>query len=110
MDPSPELINHNNATNSDYQSGLNLLRTQIDKLDKNLLNILCERMRVSGRVGELKKRFDKPARQPDRENALLEQFKTAGATLGLSPEFSAEIFKAIHTESVNIQNKIINSK
>lgn len=108
MDSSHELKVKDSTTNSDYQSELNNLRTQIDELDRRLLNILKERMSISAKVCELKKKFDKPILQPHRMEIVLEQFKAAGSALGLSQEFSAQIFKVIHDESVDIQNKINN--
>lgn len=103
MDPS-------SAANTEYQTELGHLRDQIDDLDQKLLNTLAERMLVCGKVGELKKRFDKPVVQPDRVGELLQQFKSAGSEKGLSKEFAAQLFIIIHEESVNIQNKIKNEQ
>lgn len=100
---------HSNTTTSEYQAGLSQLRTQIDELDQRLFNILKDRMLVSVKVGELKKKFNKPAVQPDRMDILTQRYKDAGSALGLNPEFAAQIFKVIHDESVRIQNEILNS-
>lgn len=108
MDSSSELEqnSNNNSTNSEYHTELIHLRTKIDVLDRKLLAILRERMLISVKVGELKKKFNKPVLQPDRLETLLQKFKATGSALGLKKEFTAQIFNAIHEESVNIQNEI----
>lgn len=108
MDSSSELDQNSskNRTDSEYQAELMHLRTKIDELDRKLLAILSERMLISVKVGELKKRFDKPVLQPDRVETLLQKFKATGSALGLKKDFTAHIFNAIHEESVSIQNEI----
>lgn len=94
------------SVNPEFQSELSHLRKHIDALDSQLLQILSDRMKVSVKVGELKKKFDQPIFQPDRMDALSEKFQLKGSALGLSMEFAAEIFEAIHEESVQVQYKV----
>lgn len=102
-----ELRKHDNPENSEYQSELDRMRTEIDELDQNLLSILADRMRISQKVGELKRTHNIAIFQPDRWEVVLRGSKRAGVSLGLSEEFTEQIYKAIHQESVNIQNKIM---
>lgn len=109
MDQSSESKIQLNTTNSEYLSELNHLRRKIDELDRQLLNTLSERMLISVKVGELKRKFNEPVLQPDRMEIILQQFKAKGSALGLNERFAAQIFASIHDESVNIQNQIHSS-
>ncbi|XOD68812.1 MAG: chorismate mutase [Flavobacteriales bacterium AspAUS03] len=102
-----KLRQHDNPENSEYQSQLERMRAQIDELDQNLISLLAERMRVSEKVGELKKMHNVAIFQPNRWESILQRSKRSGKSLGLSEECTDQIFKTIHQESVNIQNKIM---
>ncbi|XOD67656.1 MAG: chorismate mutase [Flavobacteriales bacterium Tduv] len=102
-----EVRQHDNPENSEYQLGLDRMRAQIDELDQNLLSILADRMRTSQKVGDLKRAHNVAIFQPDRWEVVLKRSKRTGQSLGLSEEFTEQFYKAIHQESVNIQNKIM---
>ena len=51
---------------------LEQLRDGIDKIDRELLPMFIERMRLCGQVGEYKKRTDMPVLDSGREKQLLE--------------------------------------
>lgn len=79
------------------------LRRQIDRIDAQLLDILAQRMSVSRRIGDLKRRNGMTVVQPDRYRKLIETRRAEGAALGLGPEFLETILRAIHEESVRQQ-------
>lgn len=94
---------------ADYRKELSNLRAQIDIIDNQLIDILGKRMQVSDHIGELKKNRNVAVLQTNRWNAILGKMILEGETKGLSEEFVLRMFKAIHQESINHQEKILNS-
>jgi chorismate mutase len=94
---------------AEYKSNLNNLRAQIDVIDNQLIEILAKRMKVADAIGELKKQRNVAVLQTNRWNAILGKMILEGEGKGLSEEFVLRMFKAIHQESINHQEKIINS-
>lgn len=94
---------------SEYNSKLSNLRAQIDIMDNQLLDILGKRMKISEGIGELKKQKNVAVLQSARWNEILGAMILEGETKGLSEEFVLRMFKAIHQESINHQEKIINA-
>ena len=94
---------------ADYKNQLNTLRTQIDVIDHGLLETLGKRMKVAVSIGELKKKKNVAVLQTKRWNEILGNMILEGEKKGLSEEFVLRMFKAIHQESINNQEKVINS-
>ena len=94
---------------ADYQNQLNTLRTQIDVIDHGILETLGKRMKVAVSIGELKKQKNVAVLQTKRWNEILGNMILEGEKKGLSEEFVLKMFKAIHQESINNQEKVINS-
>ncbi|GMN05865.1 bifunctional 3-deoxy-7-phosphoheptulonate synthase/chorismate mutase type II [Croceitalea sp. MTPC5] len=92
---------------AEYNSKLNNLRAQIDIIDNQLIQTLGERMKVSDGIGELKKQKNVAVLQTNRWNAILGKMILEGESRGLSEEFVLRMFKAIHQESINHQEKIL---
>ena len=93
----------------DFKNSLNTLRTQIDVIDQGLLDTLGKRMKVAIEIGNLKKKKNVAVLQTKRWNEILGKMISDGEEKGLSEEFILRMFKAIHQESINHQNRIINS-
>ena len=94
---------------ADYKNQLNTLRTQIDVIDHGILETLGKRMKVAMSIGELKKKKNVAVLQTKRWNEILGNMILEGEKKGLSEEFVLKMFKAIHQESINNQEKVINS-
>ncbi|MCL6268101.1 bifunctional 3-deoxy-7-phosphoheptulonate synthase/chorismate mutase type II [Flagellimonas myxillae] len=94
---------------AEYNSKLSNLRAQIDVIDNQLIDILGKRMKVSDGIGELKRQKNVAVLQSNRWNAILGKMILEGESQGLSEEFVLRMFKAIHQESINHQEKIINA-
>ncbi len=92
-----------------YKKDLSNLRAQIDIIDNQLIDILGKRMKVSDGIGELKKQKNVAVLQTTRWNSILGKMILEGEAKGLSEEFVLKMFKAIHQESINHQEKILNS-
>jgi chorismate mutase len=93
----------------EYNAELSHLRAQIDVVDNQLIEILGKRMKFSDGIGALKKKKNVAVLQSKRWNEILGNMVLEGEQNGLSEEFILKMFKAIHQESINHQEKIINS-
>jgi chorismate mutase len=94
-------------TEADYRNALNTLRTQIDVVDHQLIEILGKRMKIADGIGALKKEKNVAILQSRRWNEILGKMILEGEENNLSEEFVLKVFKAIHQESINHQKKII---
>ena len=84
------------------------MRTQIDVIDHQLIEIMGKRMKVADEIGALKKSRNVAVLQTKRWNEILGKMILQGEEKNLSEEFILRVFKAIHQESINHQEKIIN--
>jgi chorismate mutase len=85
------------------------MRQQINQLDDELLQLIGQRMKVADQIGQYKKDNNITILQTNRWNAILERAYERGEKLGLGKEFITKYFDAVHMESINHQNKIMNS-
>lgn len=93
---------------AEYNNELNNLRAQIDVVDNQLIDLLGKRMKVADAIGKLKKQKNVAVLQSKRWNEILGKMVLEGDEKGLSEEFILRLFKAIHQESINHQEKVIN--
>jgi len=93
---------------AEYINEINNLRAQIDVVDNQLIELLGKRMKVADSIGKLKKQKNVAVLQSKRWNEILGKMVLEGDEKGLSEEFILRLFKAIHQESINHQEKIIN--
>ena len=101
-------IRKETETDSKYRDSLENLRAQINVIDDQLIETLGKRMKVADQIGLLKKEKNVAVLQSKRWNEILGNMVLEGEQKGLSEEFILRMFKAIHQESINHQEKIIN--
>jgi Chorismate mutase len=63
---------------------LNALRDQIDHVDKQLVDLLAQRLKLVAGVGEVKSRYGIPVYAPDREAAMLASRRAEAESVGYS--------------------------
>lgn len=85
------------------------LRTVIDSFDKDLIQILMKRMRVSAEIGQLKSENNITILQAERWAEIFHTRKEIAQQINVNPELVYEIFKLIHRESIKIQNEVMKS-
>ena len=83
------------------------LRSQIDKLDDELLELLTRRMRVSRDIGQYKKEHNMPVLQAQRYDELLARRAGQAAQMGMDREFMRTVLQAIHEESIRQQMEVL---
>ena len=93
-----------------YVNELEKLRTKIDSFDDTLLRVLGERMTIVEDIGRLKKSQNVAVLQNARWHEILKKMVDMGEKENLSAEFVTKIFQAIHQESINHQEQIMNQK
>ena len=101
-------IRKETETAPEYRESLENLRAQINVVDDQLIELLGKRMDVADKIGALKKEQNVAILQSRRWNEILGNMVLEGNSKGLSEEFVLKMFKAIHQESINHQEKIIN--
>jgi chorismate mutase len=94
---------------AEFNSSLINLRAQIDVVDNQIIELLGKRMKVADSIGLLKKQKNVAVLQSKRWNEILGKMVLEGEERGLSEEFILKMFKAIHQESINHQERKINS-
>tara|TARA_Y100000766_G_C18765370_1_gene535618 strand:+ start:643 stop:915 length:273 start_codon:yes stop_codon:yes gene_type:complete len=50
---------------------LSILRNQINKLDEKLFSMICKRMNIAKKIGEIKVQYNMEIADNDRENELI---------------------------------------
>ena len=93
----------------DYVSKLSTLRSHIDIIDDQLLDLLKKRMNIADEIGTLKKANNVAILQNQRWHEILGKVILEGEQYGLSEEFIIQVFKAIHQESINRQTAVVSS-
>lgn len=91
-----------------YQHSLDELRGVIDRLDNEIFNLLGKRMEAAENIGRIKRENNVMILQTNRWNQVVERVLARSEELGLSREFLHVLLEAIHLESINKQNNILN--
>ncbi len=95
------------SESEEFQNKLNTLRAKIDVADNQLIELLSKRMKISDEIGKVKKSQNVSVLQTKRWNEILGNMVLEGEQHGLSEEFILRLFKAVHQESINHQEKIM---
>jgi len=89
-----------------FQHKLEELRTEIDKLDGELLQILAKRMDIIDEIGEYKSENDITILQMKRWAGIIKDRLSIGTHMGLNNVFLKKILILIHKESIQRQENI----
>ncbi|WP_291944721.1 chorismate mutase [Chitinophaga sp.] len=92
----------------DFNSALEKLRAQINQVDDEIMLLLGNRMKIAEKIGTYKKENNITILQTNRWNEILERNIAKGEKLGLTKEFILKYFDAVHLESINRQNRVMN--
>jgi len=104
-------ISWRRATTDDpeYVEALEQLRREIDQIDAEVFNLLSRRMNTAENIGRIKLDNNVAILQSDRWQSIVDRVTERYSGLGLSKEFLHTVLEAIHIESINRQNKVMNS-
>lgn len=95
---------------AEFQNRLEELRTEIDKIDQQLIDIIAQRMSIVEQIGNYKKENKITILQLKRWNQIFRERIENGEELGLSREFIMKLLEVVHEESIQRQINVMNKK
>ncbi len=103
-------VRNPDSDNREYKESIEQLRSRIDVIDEEIINLLASRMDISRKIGEYKKDNNIAILQTSRWDSLLDEMVRKGSESGLSKDFVTTLFNAIHEASVQVQNEVLEAK
>ena len=91
-------------------NALMALRGQIDHLDDEIMDLLSRRMKLADQIGLYKKEHNMTILQAKRWNDIMQRALAQGLPIGLSREFIIRYLDAVHLESIQHQNRVMNEE
>ncbi|MBN8445755.1 MAG: bifunctional chorismate mutase/prephenate dehydrogenase [Gammaproteobacteria bacterium] len=79
------------------------LRTQIDAIDSQLVELLAARAKVTAEVGRVKQQYALPLYVPERELSLLKARREQAEHIGVSAELVEDVLRRVMRESYQTQ-------
>ena len=89
------------------RKNIDALRTEINKIDASLLDLLSKRRELSRDIIKAKDLNDLPIRDERREKELLQRLTSDGKKKGLDGEYISKIFYEIIENSVRLQQQYV---
>jgi chorismate mutase domain of T-protein len=83
---------------------LNALRDQIDHVDKQLIDLLTQRLKLVAGVGEVKSRYGIPVYAPEREAAMLASRRAEAEASGIPADLIEDVLRRVMRESYSSEN------
>lgn len=96
--------------NKSFKDTLSVLREQIDQLDDEIMQKLAKRMGISEKIGQYKKDNNVTILQVNRWEEIIATRLAMSLAMGLTEEFTKDMLKLIHNESIQIQTKVMNKE
>ncbi len=104
------LVIRKETVSTAFKTKLEGLRSEIDKLDEELIDILARRMTVVEEIGHYKKENRITILQVKRWKKIIHDRLEHGVRLGLNREFVIRLLEAIHDETIQKQMDVMNRK
>ncbi|MEI6748188.1 MAG: chorismate mutase [Bacteroidota bacterium] len=86
------------------------LRREIDKIDAELIDILCRRMKIVEDIGHYKRDNNITILQLKRWSDIITDRLNIGVSMGLSRDFLLKMLQLVHKESIQKQTEIMNEQ
>ncbi len=103
------VIKHETVNNPEFENRLDMLRSRIDVIDAELLEILSSRVDIVKEIGKYKKENNVMALQINRWGQLMDNRVNLGKRLDLNETFVKILFQLIHEDSIRMQTEIMDS-
>lgn len=100
-------IRETTSENVEFMNKLEELRSKIDNVDRELIEVLATRMAIVGKIGEYKKENNVTSFQVKRWDEIMKNRADIAQKMNLSADYITEIFKIVHEESVRKQTEIM---
>ncbi len=102
------LILRKPSGNAEFQNRLEELRSEIDKIDQQLIDIIAQRMSIVDQIGNYKRENKITILQLKRWNQIFRERIENGEELGLTREFIMKLLEIVHQESIQRQIDVMN--
>lgn len=99
---------HETTDKAEFLNALETFRIRINHIDDEILTLLGNRMQIAAQIGLYKKENNITILQTNRWNDILEKAIKKGEKVGLTKDFVLKFLDAVHLESINRQNKVMN--
>lgn len=97
-----------NSDNPLFLGHMDSLREKIDSVDKQIIELLAQRMNYVEEIGKYKLHNKVTIFQRRRWERILSSRKKLGKKLGLSEQFIKKLLQLVHKESISKQTEIMN--
>lgn len=92
---------------TEFESTIEKLRRNIDKIDAELIDILAKRMRIVEEIGHYKKDNNIAVLQIRRWRQMIIDRLGVGSKMNLDREFLLKLLQLVHEESIRVQEEIM---
>lgn len=96
------------SSDNNFENVLEALREQIDSIDKQMLELLSQRMNVVQEIGRFKSESKVTILQLRRWEKIIETRVKLGKRLGLTEDFVKKLLQLVHKESIQRQTEVMN--
>jgi chorismate mutase len=103
------VIRYANSDDPLFENMLDTLRSRIDGIDHEIIEILASRMEIVRQIGEYKKENKVTALQINRWSQIMEDRVNLARKLNIDETLVKLIFQLIHEDSVRQQTEIMDS-
>lgn len=104
------IIRDANSKDVDFELRLKDLRTKIDKIDNDLLEVMAARMQVAEEIAMHKKEHNITILQVNRYEEIMNNRVAKGKSLLLKEEFVKSLYEMIHKNSIKRQTEVMNNE
>ncbi len=105
-----KLIIRSISGGQEFQTKLEQLRSEIDKLDTVLIDIISKRLKIVNEIGKYKKLNNITILQQKRWEYIINDRAISASKSDINQEFLKELFESIHKESIRLQTDIMNEE
>ncbi len=104
------VIRYASSDNPQFENKLELLRSRIDMIDYEIMEVLAQRMNIIRQIGQYKKENQVTALQVNRWAQIIEDRSKLAVKLDLDDTFIKALFQLIHEGSVRQQTDIMDNE
>ncbi|MBT8214343.1 MAG: 3-deoxy-7-phosphoheptulonate synthase [Acidimicrobiia bacterium] len=87
--------------------GIPMLRDEIDRIDRQLVKLIARRLHSSVEIARIKAVEGISLRSPDREAELIEEARDDARSLGIDPEYAADLMDLVLRYSRDAQHRAL---
>ncbi len=91
-----------------FEDKLTELRSQIDKLDDQIIQKIGERMKIAEQIGAFKRDNNVTILQVSRWDEIVQKRTNLAQALNLDADFAKKFLELVHNESIRKQNAVMN--